>query len=465
MALTMETGPIISTGNLNPAQNSDWESGPNLANMGGGILDPRYVASIGEAPDVGGVFGMYENPQITLVDGFPQAPVAAAIFSFAPGAVATAAAGGTAMTLVASNSLAAAVNVPMIPWVTTRTANPTTDGKVAGYGLSSVAQGWTPGNVVTAGLALDYGSVFFTLPATGTVTPTTLTSNATTSNAVVPSNQGAVVYPANQILTILTQSTTNWKNPLKFYVPGQYVVVPGAGNAAGTSCLLAQVIAIDYVQGFLVLNTQVLNTSSNATGVGVGSADPLGIAAWPYFRAGAIGVVDPSQMISRTLALVSSSVSDTSYLTTIQGYDVWGQPMTEQLTTNGTTIVLGKKAWKYITAVTISSATTPSVGTITLGTAATTTGAFGFSMKIDQFEYLSIFANGAYVTANTGFTAGLAPTTNPATYTTADNRGTYAMQTAPSGAVHLALYGNFPQQQVANANNINYNQLFGLPQT
>jgi hypothetical protein len=100
-----------------------------------------------------------------------------------------------------------------------------------------------------------------------------------------------------------------------------------------------------------------------------------------------------------------------------------------------------------------------------VGTAATTTGLFGFPVRVDQFEYLSLFVNGAYVTANTGFTAALALTTNPATYTTVDVRGTYAMQTAPSGAVHLALYANIPSYQAANANLLNATQLFGIQQT
>jgi bifunctional DNase/RNase len=69
------------------------------------------------------------------------------------------------------------------------------------------------------------------------------------------------------------------------------------------------------------------------------------------------------------------------------------------------------------------------------------------------------------VTANTGYTSALAFTTNPATYTSADVRGTYKMQTAPSGAVHLAVYMNVPVYEATGANLLNYAQLFGLTQT
>jgi len=468
MAVSIETGPVVTAGNLNPVQLTDFDAGPNVAFQGDGLLDPRYVSSVGTQPNVGRIYALYMNPQITLVDAFPQAPVAAGIATIAGSTgIATAAAGGTSIALSTTNQLGFAINVPMIPWVTARSNNPTTDGKVAGYGLSSVPQGWQSGNVVTAGVVLDFGATIFTLPAAATTTPTTLSSNSTTSQAVIPSSYGGNAYPANQILTVLAQSATNWKNPLKFYVPGQYVVIPGAGNAAGTNSLIAQVVALDFINNYMVISTPVLNTSANATGVGVGGADPNGVAAWPYYRAGADALMDPGQMVGRTIAVQTTGVSDGSILFTVQGYDVWGQPMTEQITSAGSaTYTYGVKSWKYITSITASHAGTfTTTNTINIGTGATTGGSFGFPVRIDQFEYLSIFANGAYVTANSGFTAALASTTNPATYTSADVRGTYAMQTAPSGAVHLALYANVPQYQAAGSNNLNYQELFGVTQT
>ena len=457
MGANINTGPNITIGNAYPLQNSNPDAGPDLSHQGQGVTDPRQVLSCGQAPNYWKIYGLYQNPQITLVDGFPQTPAAAGVASNASGLVAPANGSSINFPLVNSNAnLGFNVNVPVVGSVTTRNSS--------GFGISSAQQAYAAANVTNC-LALDLGPVIFTLPATGTTTPTALTA-ATSPGAVIPSSQAGISFPANQILTVLAQSTTNWKNPLKFYTPGTFVVVPGAGNAGGTTCLVAQIVALDYVQGFMVLNTPVLNSSSNATGVGVSNADSNGVSVWPYTHGGATAVFDPAHMVARNLSVVSSNAGDTSFVIQVVGFDVWGQPMTENITTNGTTIVLGKKAWKYIASANISKAgggTT--AGTITIGTAATTTGLFGFPLYVDQFEYLSIFVNGAYVTANTGFTAGLTFTTNPATFTTVDNRGTYAMQTAPSGAVHLALYMNVPQYQTILSNNLSYNQLFGLTQT
>lgn len=467
MALSVFSGPMVTVGNQSTVQNQNPDQGPNLDWQGTGMVDPRYVGSIGAAPSPGKVAGLYENVTLTLMDCFPQAPQAAGIASIAGStAIATAAAGGTAIPLVATNgNLGFNINVPVCPWITTRnTTNPTTDGKVAGYGLSSTPGVVTSTNVVSC-LALDLGPVIFTLPATGNAGTTTLTA-ATSPGAVVPTSQAGVVVNSNACLTVLAQSTTNWKNPLKFYQPGQFVIVPGAGNAGGTTCLIAKIVALDYLQGILVLNTPVVNSSLNSTGVGVSIADPTGTCAWPYFQAGAVAIADPAHLVARTLSVVSSSASDTAMLFTIQGFDCWNQPMTEQITSNGTTPVLGVKAWKYISTITASHAGSFSTtGTVTVGTGATNTGAFGFPLRVDAFEYLEISVNGATVTANTGFTAGLAPTTNPATYTTADIRGTYAMQTAPSGAVRMTIFGDLPMYQTAQSTNLNWLQLFGLTQT
>jgi hypothetical protein len=468
MAISVETGPLVTAGNLNPVQDSEPGAGANLWAKGDGLVDPRYVSSIGTAPGLGRVLGLYSSPIFSLVDGFPQAPQAAGIASIAPAtAIATAAAGGTAVPLVATNgNLGFNINVPIVPWVTTRnTTNPTTDGKVSGYGLSSTPGSFVAANVVNT-LALDFGSALFTLPAAATITATPLTSNASSPGSVHPSSQSGASFPANQILTVLAASNTAWKNPLKFYYPGQWVIVPGAGNAAGTSCLITQVVAYDYVQKFLVIANPCLNTAANNTGVGVGSADPQGIAAWPYLRTGDTALYNPAEGITRNLSVVSSNAADTAMLFTIQGYDIWGLPMTEQITSNGTTPVLGNKAFKYISAITVSHAGSFSTtGTVTVGTPATNTGALGLPVYIDQFEYLEIFANGALVSANTGFTAGLTPTTNPATYTTADNRGTYVMGTAPTGSVHYVIYADMSQSQAARATNLYFSQLFGLTQT
>src|SRR5947207_8291872 len=242
MGVSIENGPSVISGFQNPQQNDNPEAGPSLAYAGAGLLDPRFELSIGQAPNYGKVYGLYSNSQITLVDGFPQSPNASGIASLTGGTVVAApGAGGTNVPLSTTNAAGFAIAVPVCPWTTTRDATATGDGKVSGRGLSSIPPAFAAANVVPA-TALDFGAAIFTLPAAATVTPTAPPNNVSAPGAVVPGTQSAQSFPANQILTVLAQSATNWGNPLKFYTPGTFVIVPGAGNAGGTACLIAQIL-------------------------------------------------------------------------------------------------------------------------------------------------------------------------------------------------------------------------------
>lgn len=110
---------------------------------------------------------------------------------------------------------------------------------------------------------------------------------------------------------------------------------------------------------------------------------------------------------------------------TIVGYDDYQQPMTETfLGPAGATTTTSDKAWRYITSITVASTTTAA---ITIGTSDT----IGLPYRVDAFEYLSLAYNGGLITASTGFT--IADATSPATATTNDVRGTYALQSASDG--------------------------------
>lgn len=115
----------------------------------------------------------------------------------------------------------------------------------------------------------------------------------------------------------------------------------------------------------------------------------------------------------------------------VSGYDIYGYPMSEQITAAaGVGTTNGKKAFKVITSVVpqFSDAHNYSVGTADI---------FGFGLYINLFESTLLHWNGAFITANTGFVAGDA--TTPATTTTGDVRGTYAVQSASDGVKRLSL--------------------------
>lgn len=114
---------------------------------------------------------------------------------------------------------------------------------------------------------------------------------------------------------------------------------------------------------------------------------------------------------------------------TVYGTDVYGNAMSEAITLNGTTAVSGKKAFKTITRVAASAAATD----FFVGTG----DVFGLPFRVDSRNYTLTAWNGAFVTTGT-LTAAV--TTSPATTTTGDVRGTYAVPDAADGTKMLTIW-------------------------
>lgn len=114
---------------------------------------------------------------------------------------------------------------------------------------------------------------------------------------------------------------------------------------------------------------------------------------------------------------------------TITGTDVYGIPMSEAITLNGTTAVAGKKAFKTITSIAASAAATD----FFVGTG----DVFGLPIRANSRNYVLTAWDGAFVTTGT-FVAAV--TTSPATTTTGDVRGTYSVPDAADGTKRLTLW-------------------------
>jgi hypothetical protein len=113
---------------------------------------------------------------------------------------------------------------------------------------------------------------------------------------------------------------------------------------------------------------------------------------------------------------------------TVTGTDVYGIPMSEAITLNGTTAVAGKKAFKTITSIAASAAATD----FFVGTG----DVFGLPIRANSRNYVLTAWNGAFVTTGT-FVVADATT---ATTTTGDVRGTYAVPDAADAAKILTLW-------------------------
>ena len=86
-----------------------------------------------------------------------------------------------------------------------------------------------------------------------------------------------------------------------------------------------------------------------------------------------------------------------------------------------------------------------------------TTDIYGLPLRSDNFGDLAINYNATGITASTGYVAAV--TTSPATTTTGDVRGTYALQSAADASKRLVV-----RQFVTPANMGSVSGLFGVTQ-
>ena len=155
-----------------------------------------------------------------------------------------------------------------------------------------------------------------------------------------------------------------------------------------------------------------------------------------YGQAQTMQVWSPATSISRCITITTNG-NDTTGFYLVSGYDIYGAPMTENVTASSVTtggLATSKKAFKYIRSVT-PNGTVNSTG-VTVGTSTT----IGLPMRADSFGYLTIVYNGAVVTSSATFTGGI--TTTPATSATGDVRGTWASQTAYVSTSTLQIFQN-----------------------
>lgn len=140
---------------------------------------------------------------------------------------------------------------------------------------------------------------------------------------------------------------------------------------------------------------------------------------------------NPTAGVARAVR-VTAAADATGGAIVVNGYDIYGQPMTESITAVASTTVSGKKAFKYI--VSIVPGVTDAGHNYSVGTS----DIFGLNVRADFFAYTRIVWDNTVIIANTGFVAAV--TTDPATATTGDVRGTYATQSASDGTKRLQMF-------------------------
>lgn len=128
---------------------------------------------------------------------------------------------------------------------------------------------------------------------------------------------------------------------------------------------------------------------------------------------------------------VVQAAAGTQRIFTITGYDYAGQKMSEAITSTVNATVAGKKAFKQVLSVAVSGATTTAC---TVGT----TDILGVPVRVTDAGYV-IHAGWAAALADDAGTLVAADTTDPATTTTGDVRGTYVPSSATDGVKRLVM--------------------------
>lgn len=405
MAETTFRGPAYSAGAMYDGRIESMD-GPGIEYQANCFPDLRYFPTRKDGMYPGRVPAFLNSPFAVLVDNIPTTLGTAVVVALQN------VASGTAMTFV------------------TVAAGTATAGNPSHAIVPVVPFGKGAGSVVNA-FALDFG-----------FTSGTITAGSTT-----------VTVPDSTLFT-----------------PGEWICIGGAGNSAKTASLFTQVLALASATTITVsIASQAALTGApiGRTNLTMGALAPpqayppnLGATvpsgAFPYTTAGLASLFNPQEGLARAISItgVAGGAGGTFI---VRSLDVFGFAMSENIVVAaGANTVSGKKAHKYILSVTpqFTDAHNYSVGTLDI---------YGFNLRSDKWEYANVFVNGAFITVSTGWTAAVA--TNPATATTGDVRGTYALQTPANGTTNrLAMFVTVPLAADILATPQNPVPLYGVTQ-
>jgi hypothetical protein len=397
MANSAFSGPLIVFGQ-NPNQPSDYNpdiGGSSLFYAGTGILDPRIPFTFLPGESQAAVdYGWLGVDNITTLSAVPYTASSTAIVASANPTSAT-------LALVTSSSSTTGVYYNNTNFVRSDTG--ATDTVLALDAYASVTGSFSNGvlTITASSNQMPIGPGMVVISTSGTV------------------SQGTAL--GTQVFAQLT--TTGTYSTVSQGTTGTYQT---NGNLTATSGTV--VLAYQNVQQCAVPNNAQTPSQGN----------------WS------------SQALLGRAVSVTAASGATYTTASVNGYDIYGYPMTENITITAGSTVNGKKAFKYIKSVVLSGGTADTTHAYSVGTA----DVFGLPLRSDTFGDI-IVNNASSLVATTLITAATnylpSDRTTPSA-TTADVRGTFAA-TSSSGANKLIV------RQSPQAYMVPYTTgLFGLTQ-
>lgn len=178
--------------------------------------------------------------------------------------------------------------------------------------------------------------------------------------------------------------------------------------------------AMQYLADVNVGGDMRISFGAPALAVAAGIISAQSIAAAGSLQASSLLASQTDAPFGRNLTYVASGAATSTVL--VDGWDYLGQPMSEQVTLNGATPVVGLKCFKYIRQITwgVTAATTINVGP------GSNVGLPYKAIKVWTEE-----SNGAPASVGTLIAPVL---TDPATVSTGEPRGAYTSTTAFDGS-------------------------------
>jgi hypothetical protein len=394
MTASLISGPFITAGNMldsspiGTAQNTDPVSGPNIFYHGQSFPDVRYFPLPKDNLDyLGAVYTNYDPSTAVAINAIPS--TAGVAGGSANVASPQPAINGTAFTLATASSVGISINVPYQNFATKAITN---------------------GSVL-----LDLG----------------IESPAVTSGS--------------KTVTVINSS---------IYRNGQPIIITNVGNAAGTTHLFTYITGLPTATTITIADSPLASNSTTTRicgglpgwynlngGIGGVAARPLFYA--PYIAGGVGLIFDETQAIERGVA-ITGTVAATGGAFTIKGADIYGQTQSEVVT-----LISGASTAKSVKCYKVINSVTPSFVDSTHTYSVVTQDLYGLPFRSDFWEYLAVFFGGNAVSSSTGWKAG--DQTSPATTSTGDPRGTYALQTAAQGASRLLILQTLPFNNVGRA--------------